>query len=213
MHEILPGILEQDWSAIEKKLEIIKPFAQSVHVDIIYGKFAPNTTFLDPSPYARYTKDMLFELHMMVEEPESYLEAWAKAGFRRFIGHIEKMSDQTSFIAKAEELGEAGLAVDGKTSLEQIKVSYQDIDTMLIMTINAGFSGQSFMPEYLDKVKTLSDLELFPIEIDGGVNSQTIKQGLAAGARRFVSTSYLFSSPAPEKAYHGLLSSAASVSA
>lgn len=212
MHEILPGILEQDWSALEKKLEIIKPFAKSVHVDIIDGKFAPNTTFLDPKPFAKHTGDIFFELHMMVEEPESYLDAWAKAGFRRFIGHIEKMSDQTSFIARAEQLGEVGLAVDGKTSLDRIKVNYQDIDTILIMTINAGASGQSFMPEHLEKVKTLSALELFPIEIDGGVNSETIKQGLAVGARRFVSTSYLFSSPAPEKAYNELLSSASAVS-
>lgn len=215
MFEVLPGIgsQEQDWPEIEKKLELVKPFAKTIHIDIVDGKFAANTTFLDPSPFSQYTKDIFFELHMMVEEPESYLEAWAKAGFRRFLGHIEKMSNQASFVARAENLGQVGLAIDGKTNLSAIDVPYQDLDTVLIMTINAGFSGQSFMPEHLKKVKELSEKGLFPVEIDGGVNQETIKQGFVAGATRFVTTSYLFSSPDPAKAYHTLLFSDAAVSA
>ena len=69
MHEILPGIgsQEHDWPEIEKKLELVKPFAKSVHIDIVDGKFAENTTFLDPTPFAKYTKEMLSDLHMMVE--------------------------------------------------------------------------------------------------------------------------------------------------
>ena len=70
MLDLLPGILEQDFAEIEKKLEIIKPFAQSVHIDIIDGKFANNTTWLDPKPFQKYSQDIFFELHMMVEEPE-----------------------------------------------------------------------------------------------------------------------------------------------
>ena len=206
MHEVLPGIgiSEKDWAANEEKIELIKPFAKSVHIDICDGKFAPNETFLDPKPFAKYTQDMFFELHMMVEEPESYLEAWAKAGFRRFIGHVEKMGDQVSFVTKAEELGEVGLAVDGKTDLSAIKVDYQDLDTILIMTINAGFSGQSFQTSQLDKVRQLSKEVFFPLEIDGGVNADTIKEGLDAGAKRFVSTSFLFSEN-PSDRYQKLL--------
>jgi ribulose-phosphate 3-epimerase len=207
MHEVLPGIgiSERDWAPNEKKIELVKPFAKSIHIDICDGKFAPNETFLDPKPFAKYTKDIFFELHMMVEEPEAYLEAWAKAGFQRFIGHIEKMSDQASFVARAENLGQVGLAVDGKTSLDQIKVSHQDLDTVLIMTINAGFSGQTFIPEHLKKVKELFSLGLFPIEIDGGINNHTIKEGLQAGASRFVTTSFLFGGKNPEDRYQELL--------
>ncbi len=205
MHEVLPGINEQDWSEIERKIESVKSFAKKIHIDAIDGIFAPRKTFLDPTPFKKYTQDMLFEVHLMVEEPESYLEAWSKAGFRRFIGHIEKMSDQASFVARAENVGKVGLAIDGKTSLDQIKVNYQDLDTVLIMTINAGFSGQEFIPKHLEKVKELSEQDLFPIEIDGGINAQTIKQGLQAGASRFVSTSFLFGGENPEARYYELL--------
>lgn len=211
MLELLPGIgsQEQDWPALEKKLELVKPFAKAVHIDIVDGKFAANTTFLDPRPFKKYSQDIFLELHMMVEEPESYLEEWSKAGFRRFIGHIEKMSDQASFVARAEELGEVGLAVDGKTSLDKITVDYQDLDSVLIMTINAGFAGQKFMPEMLEKVRMLSPHVFFPIEIDGGVNDQTIVQAVKAGASRFVATSFLFSGEkTPKEQYQLLLSSA-----
>ncbi|HVZ58342.1 MAG TPA: hypothetical protein VG935_01145 [Patescibacteria group bacterium] len=208
MHEVLPGIgsQEKDWPALEKKLELVKPFAKAVHVDIVDGKFAANTTFLDPKPFAKYSQDIFLELHMMVEEPEDYLEEWAKAGFRRFLGHIEKMSDQASFIAHAERLGEVGLAIDGATSLEAVKVDYQDLDTVLIMTINAGFAGQKFMPEKLDKVKKLVEVADFvPIEVDGGVNDVTLLEGRKAGATRFVTTSYLFGASDPQVAYQTLL--------
>lgn len=210
MCDILPGILEQEWEAIEKRIELAKPFAKSFHVDLLDGKFAPNTTFLDPTPFKKYSSEVFFELHMMVEEPIQYLKPFADAGFKRFIGHIEKMSDQAAFVAEGQILGEVGLALDGKTGVDAIQVPLEDLDTLLVMTINAGFSGQSFMPEHLEKVKTLrkrAELlitgqgEPFPIEIDGGVNDETIKLALAAGANRFVATSFLFKSEDPKKQY------------
>lgn len=211
MVELLPGIgsQEHDWPALEQKLELVKPFAKAVHIDIVDGKFAANTTFLDPEPFKKYSQDIFFELHMMVEEPESYLEAWGKAGFRRFIGHVEKMSDQASFVARAETLGEVGLALDAKSDVDAITVPLLDVDTVLIMTIKAGFSGQQFMPHLLDKVRKLAKHELFPIEVDGGMNDQTIIQAVKAGASRFVATSYLFSSELPPSdRYQSLLSAA-----
>jgi len=211
MHEVLPGIgsLEQDWSALEKKLDLVKPFAKAVHIDIIDGKFAHNTTFLDPEPFKKYSQDIFLELHMMVEEPESYLEKWAKAGFRRFIGHIEKMSDQTSFVAKAQEVGEVGLALDADSPPEAITVGLEDLDTVLVMTIKAGFSGQPFRLELLSKVKKLSEKALFPIEVDGGITDQTIIDAVRMGATRFVATSYLFKAEeTPHEQYISLLKTA-----
>ena len=197
MFEIVPGILEKDWNEIEKKLEIVKPFAKSVHVDIIDGKFAPNTTFLDPTPFLKYSKDLLLEVHMMVDNPIQYLESFAKAGFKRFIGHIEKMPDQVEFVAKAQLLGEVGLAVDGPTAITDIKVPFEDLDTVLIMTIKAGESGQAFNSEYLEKIKIINSLQgeiKLPIEVDGGINDQTILPASQAGALRFASTSFIFDS-------------------
>lgn len=206
MHEVIPGILERDWVEIERKIELVKPFTHSIHIDLIDGSFAPNPTFLDPKPFKKYTKDIFFELHMMVEEPEGYLEDWARAGFRRFIGHIEQMSNQQGFVDQAERLGEVGLAVDVKSGLEAIRVEHQDLDTVLVMTVKAGFSNQKFLPESLTKVEELTKKDLFPVEIDGGVNSETLKQGLLSGANRFVSTGFIFSAGYnPQEQYQKLL--------
>lgn len=209
MLEIIPGILEKNWSEIERKLEIAKSFAKTVHIDILDGKFAPNTTFLNPAPFAKYSQDIFLELHMMVDNPIQYLESWASAGFKRFIGHIEKMPDQAEFVAKAKELGEVSLAINGPTLLESIKVPFSDLDSILVMSIKAGWSGQEFNPEYLKKVETLrSSFAKAPadkqvqIEVDGGINDQTIALAIQAGAQRFVSTSFIFNAQNPQKQYN-----------
>ena len=193
MFEILPGILEKDWPAIEKKLKLVKPFAKSIHVDIIDGKFAPNTTFLDPKPFAKYSQDFILELHMMVEEPINYLKPWADAVFRRFIGHIDKMSDQVEFVAQAQLLGEVGLALDKQTGVDALKVPLEDLDSLVVMTVQTGFSGQSFQEECLQKVKELNAKTSIPIEVDGGTNDETILISASSGATRFVATSFLYS--------------------
>jgi ribulose-phosphate 3-epimerase len=207
MFEIIPspGTDNKTWEEIAKKIELVKPFAKSIHIDVIDGKFAENTTFSDPAPFKQYTADTLFEVHFMTEEPVQYIDAWAAAGFKRFIGQIEKMSDQAEFIAKAEQFGYAGLAIDGPTPLDKLTVSHLDLDTLLIMTIKAGFSGQEFQPEHLEKIKTLlKETELFPAEVDGGINEQTITAAWNAGARRFVTTSALYGAADPVVAYQKL---------
>lgn len=205
--EILPGILEKEWSDIEKKIEVVRPFAKAIHVDLLDGKFAPNTTFIDPSPFKKFSHEIFFEVHMMVDNPIQYLQSFADAGFKRFLGHVEKMPDQVEFVAKAQILGEVGLAIDGKTPVEAIKVPFDDLDCLLVMTINAGFSGQTFMPEHLEKVKSLRSKitnQFFPIEVDGGVNDQTIVQAKEAGVSRFVATSFLFKDENPQKQFQVL---------
>ena len=204
MFEIIPGILEKEWKEIEKKLELVRPFAKTIHIDIIDGKFAQNSTFLDPEPFKKYSNDFFLELHMMVEEPLQYLKPWADAGFKRFLGHIEKMSDQVEFIAQGQLLGEVGLAIDGKTMMDQIQVPIDDVDCLLFMGINAGFSGQEFNVEFAEKMQMLKDATWIPIAIDGGINEQTILQAKDLGATRFVSTSYLFKDGNPEEQYKKL---------
>src|SRR5258708_35427939 len=104
-HIVIPGILESDWETIEKKLNIIKPFAKVVHIDLLDGIFAPNKTFMDPVPFAPFAKDLQLEGHLMVDNPVQYVRSFADAGFTRFIGQIEKMPDIVEFVAKAEEVG------------------------------------------------------------------------------------------------------------
>ncbi|MBI2430751.1 MAG: hypothetical protein HYV39_01910 [Candidatus Levybacteria bacterium] len=204
MFEVIPGILEKSWEEVEKKIQLLSPFAKTIHIDLLDGKFAPNTTFLDPKPFEKYSKEIFFELHMMVEEPIFYLKPFADAGFRRFLGHIEKMSDQVEFVAEGQLLGEVGLAIDGKTAIDAIKVPLDDLDSLLVMTINAGFSGQEFMQEKLEKVRDFREKTTIPIEVDGGVNDQTILQARDGGATRYAATSFLFNSKYPQAQYQKL---------
>ena len=201
MFEIIPspGTENKDFSEVEKKIESIRGAAKTIHIDVIDGKFADNTTFLDPSPFAKYAKDLpagkagfILEAHFMVQEPIQYLKPFADAGFQRFIGQVEKMSDQVEFVAKAQDFGEVGLAIDKQTSVEDIHVSLEDLDTLLVMTIQAGFSGQKFEEELLKKVKELASKTLIPIEVDGGINDEAIIKAAKAGASRFVATNFIF---------------------
>ena len=204
MYEIIPGILEKEWSEIEKKIEAVLPFAKTIHVDILDGKFAPNTTFLDPKPFAKYAKDVKLELHMMVDDPIKYIKPFADAGFQRFIGHIEKMPDQVAFVAEAQLWGEVGLALDKKTHTSALKVPLDDLDSLLVMSIQAGFSGQMFEEELLEKIKHLSAQTMLPFEVDGGINDETILIAKAYGATRFVSTSFLFGFDNPTHQFNEL---------
>ncbi|MGH7204343.1 MAG: ribulose-phosphate 3-epimerase [Candidatus Levyibacteriota bacterium] len=218
MFEIIPspGTENKNWDDIEKKIELVKPFAKTIHIDVIDGKFANNTTYDDPEPFRKYTKELpsgerglllgekgfVFEVHLMVEDPIKHLKIWADAGFHRFIGQIEKMPDQEAFVAEAQLYGEVVLALDKESPLDAIKVSLEDLDALLVMTIQAGFSGQKFEEELLEKVKKArTKLEYLPIEVDGGINDETIALVAAAGANRFVATSFLFNLDTPQKQY------------
>ena len=205
--EIIPGILEQEWKEIEKKIEMVLPFAQSVHIDLLDGKFAPNTTFFDPAPFTPFTKDTIFEVHMMVENPVAYIKPWADAGFQRFIGHIEQMPDIAEFVAKGQMYGEVGLAVDTGTPVEKLFAYTEDIDVAFVMTVKAGFSHQHFDPTMLEKVGKLRARDpLLPLEVDGGLNDTNLTALKDAGATRFVSTGFIFGGENPEERYKQLVS-------
>lgn len=206
MYEVIPGILEKEWSEIEKKLEIVKPFVKTVHIDLLDGKFVESTTFFDPSPFKRYADDIFFELHMMVEEPIQYVKAWASAGFKRFLGHVELMSDQREFVLKANMYGQAGLALDGPTPVSAINVDSENLDCILVYTSEkVGFSGPPILPSRLEKVKKMQSKTNTSIEVDGGIKNTTITQAILAGATRFVSASFIFDSDNPRLQYKLLL--------
>ncbi|MBI2028683.1 MAG: hypothetical protein HYT07_03700 [Candidatus Levybacteria bacterium] len=205
MLEVIPGILEKEWSEIERKINLVKSFARTIHIDIIDGKFAPNTTFLDPTPFAKYAKELTLEIHMMVENPIQYLKPFADAGFRRFLGHVERMNNQEEFVAQGELLGEVGLAIDGPTTLDAIKVPYRDLDCILVMTIKAGESGQVFVQDNLKKVEIIrkaSNDVPFSIEVDGGISDKTISESKNKGAVRFVANSFIFQSQDPHNQFN-----------
>lgn len=205
MHQIIPGILEKDFSEIEKKLEVIKPFSNIVHIDFIDGKFAPNVTFLDPAPFKKYSEFFYLEAHLMVEDPLQYIYPLAQAGFRRFIGHIEKMQNVEEFVAEGQLLGEVGFGLDVQTPIDSIKVPFDDLDIILLMAVKAGNSGQEFIPNVLGKIASLREKTGIPIEVDGGVTDRTILDIKNAGAQRVVTTSFIFNQQDSGAGYQRLL--------
>lgn len=202
MYEVIPGILEKEWSEIEKKIALLTPFAKTLHIDIIDNKFAPNLTILDPKPFAKYKDQFLLEAHLMVDEPLNYLKPFADAGFKRFLGHVEKMSSQEEFVAQGQIFGEVGLALDGPTTIEAIKVPYDDLDAVhFYVSDRVGFAGPPMMPQRLERIKALRQISNIPIEVDGGVKDTTIKLAKEAGATRFVATSFISAAPNPHQAF------------
>ena len=219
MLEIIPspGTENKTFEEVENKIRSVQSFAKTIHIDVCDGIFAPNKTFSDPEAFREFIKQMatersgwvtedkgiLFEVHLMVEEPINHLQKWADVGFTRFIGQVEKMSSQEEFIAKAQLFGEVGLAIDGPTPLDALKVNYDDLDVVLFYTGDkAGFSGGTLKEDRLEKVKTLRKLEEYlPIEADGGINDETIAIAAQAGITRFVTTGFLFGLETPEKQF------------
>lgn len=204
-YEIIPSPGTQiiDWGMMEEKIELIKPFVKNVHIDIVDGIFAPNTTLLDPTPFSKYKNEFLMEAHLMVDDPLKYLDSFALSGFKRFIGQIEKMKNLDEFVAKAQNLGEVGIGLDLDTSIDSITNYIEDLDFILLMSVKAGFSGQTFNPKVLEKIKKIREIDdLIPIEIDGGINNKTLPLALDAGANRFIVTSFIFKAESSNENFH-----------
>lgn len=210
MIEVIPAILEKDFAQIEKKIHLVERSVSWVQVDIADDTLVPNTTFLDPEPFkklildskgilgtqARDDMSVNFELHMMVKDPLKYLESYAKVGFKRFFAHVEG-DFVPEFIEKCNNLGvEAGLAIDGPTDFERIHKYMYDIDCILVMAIEAGFSGRSFREDTVEKIKKIREKDFeIPIAVDGAMIPENVKKVMEAGATRINSNSFIFNAP------------------
>lgn len=201
---IIPAILEKDWASIESKIKVCENFANTLHIDFIDGKFAENSTFMDLESFKKYSDYFKLEAHLMIEEPINYLDSLYNAGFKKFIGHVEKMTDQVAFVSKAQGLGGVGLGLDLETPLSDIKITLDDLDSILLMSVKAGFSGQKFNEIIIDKIKELREKYLGDIEIDGGINDSTMQLAQVNGADSFCVTSFIFGNENPESQFRKL---------
>lgn len=214
MSEIIPspGTNNENWQDISQKVEKVKSVARTLHIDIVDSAFSDKPTSLDPTPFSAYKDTFFLEVHLMVENPHQYLTSFANAGFKRFIGHVEKMENQVEFVAAGQILGEVGLYLDGPTPVEAITVPLEDLDCLGIFTARkVGLSGQSFEKEKLEKVRSVRKQNILnnkglplPIEVDGGINTQTLPLAKEAGATRFVCTSALFQADSVEEMFKQL---------
>lgn len=192
--KIVPGILEKDFEEIKKKISLVSPYVDTIQIDFCDGKLVPNTNYSDPEPFREIIKDKTFELHAMVSEPTEIVDGWIETGFKRIVAHIEGLMEPMEFLNKLREKNVVvGLGIDVDTKVTILENYLDFLDYVLIMTVRAGFSGQTFNFQMLDKVKWLRGKRPnLDIEIDGGVNDVTAKSAIQAGSNMLVSTSYIF---------------------
>lgn len=205
-YEIVPGILEAAQPKLQKKFKTAAGFAHIVQIDIIDKVFAEETVIPDLTFTKKYNTEI--ELHLMVENPEEWIDSYQGLNVKRVAGHIENMSNPTKFLAKAREHKvDPYIALDITTPIDTSidSVITKGCEGVLIMTVKAGKSGQKFQEKALQKAKALR--EKYPdlnIETDGGMSRTTIPHALKAGVNIFAATSAIFKDGDPENNYKAL---------
>lgn len=200
MMEIIPGILEHDKESLEEKIRLVAPYVKTIQLDIGDNTMFSCDTLRDMAVITpliqKFVKTgIAFEAHLMVSDPISYLKPLSEAGCSRVIAHVE-CRDPREFLADARTYEmEVGLAIDTTSGIELIEPFLEEIDVVLVMTVEAGESGQEFESEAIDTIKAIHrNLPDLTIEVDGGMTPQTATLVKEAGATRLVSTSFIFHS-------------------
>ncbi len=198
--KISPSILGGSFSNIEKIiLDLNQSKAEYIHFDVMDGDFVPNLTF-GPKFISNVRKfsNKVFDVHLMINRVEKFLDDYIRAGSDIITFHIEINEDIENIIKKIKAKGiKCGLAIKPKTSWSKIQPYLQHIDQVIIMTVEPGFGGQEFMNDQVDKIKNISNyIKLnnlrVGIEIDGGINFETGQTCVEAGANILVAGSFLF---------------------
>jgi ribulose-phosphate 3-epimerase len=200
--QISPSILSANFSRLGDEIKRLEEGgADLIHVDVMDGHFVPNLT-IGPSVIKSLKKNcsIPFDVHLMISPVHKYIEAYSNAGADIITIHPEATEDLSASISRIKELKKKiGLSLNPETAVNIIKDYLDQIDLVLIMSVNPGFGGQKFMPEVLDKIKELKNIQKeqnidFDIEIDGGINFENSKIAIAAGANILVSGTTIFKS-------------------
>ncbi|MDX5016123.1 ribulose-phosphate 3-epimerase [Streptococcus anginosus] len=199
-YKIAPSILSADYANFESELKKLEATgAEYAHIDIMDGHFVPNISFgagvvASMRPHSR----LVFDCHLMVSNPEHHIEDFARAGADIISIHAEATPHIHGALQKIRAAGvKASVVINPGTPVEAVKNVLNLVDQVLVMTVNPGFGGQAFLPETMDKVRELVVLREvnqldFDIEVDGGIDDETIRIAKEAGANVFVAGSYVF---------------------
>lgn len=210
--KIAPSILSADFANLQRDIKFVEQHgADYIHIDVMDGQFVPNITFGPAVVQAiRPITKLPLDVHLMIVQPEQYIHEFAQAGADIIGVHVEATPHihRAIQMIKAENV-KAEVVINPGTPVEAIRHLLPMVDQILVMTVNPGFGGQSFLPEMADKIRELRRLKEehgfhYDIEVDGGVDDQTIAICAEAGATVFVAGSYIYGAEHPEQRIQAL---------
>ncbi len=205
MMKIAPSILSADFANLQRDIELVeRAGADYIHVDVMDGQFVPNIT-LGPNIVSaiRPVTKLPLDVHLMIVQPENFIEAFAKAGSDIITVHAESTPHIHRAVQMIKSFGvKAGVVINPGTPISAIQHVLDMVDQVLIMTVNPGFGGQSFIEDSLNKIAALIEIREnynwhFDIEVDGGINTETAQRCKEAGANVFVAGSFIYDAEVP----------------
>lgn len=193
---VAPSLLAADFSKLREEIQEVESYgAEYLHLDVMDGNFVPNISFGAPVISSiRKHSNLVFDVHLMVENPDRFIKDIVDAGADVITVHAEATKHLNRTIQLIKSYGKkVGVALNPSTPLDVIKYDLKDIDMVLIMTVNPGFGGQAFIEGMLQKIRDLRSIDSnIDIQVDGGINDKTSKLVKEAGANILVAGSYLF---------------------
>lgn len=193
---VAPSLLAADFSKLREEIQEVESYgAEYLHLDVMDGNFVPNISFGAPVISSiRKHSNLVFDVHLMVENPDRFIKDMVDAGADVITVHAEATKHLNRTIQLIKSYGKkVGVALNPSTPLDVIKYDLKDIDMVLIMTVNPGFGGQAFIEGMLQKIRDLRSIDSnIDIQVDGGINDKTSKLVKEAGANILVAGSYLF---------------------
>ncbi len=197
---LAPSMLSADITNLGADLKTLEEAGiKYLHLDIMDGRFVPNISFGVPVIKGiRKATNMIFDVHMMIVEPENYIQAFRDAGADLLNFHLESTKYPAEVIKQIKETGAmVGITINPQTPVEALTPYLKDVDMILVMTIHPGFGGQAFMPEPVEKVRKLAEWKkefgyTYDIQVDGGISKDTIRTALDAGANILVAGTAVF---------------------
>jgi len=196
MIQIIPAIIAKDFQELNEKIKKIEPYVEWAQLDVMDGKFVNNKTWNSPYNLKDLETNLNLEAHLMIDDPEEVIDDWINSGVKRIIFHYEATDKHEEILRKIKEAGlETGIALNPETTINILDDFINQLDLILIMTVNPGFGEQRFLNESVDKIKQLREkYKSVNLEVDGGINLKTAPEVIKAGVNILAVGSAIFKS-------------------